>query len=105
MSAVYDYAEPFSCECRAFGRLYDAGHEELAVGCFGYILLDEDHEPALHDRFADIDFNGDMAHPGGDDMRSCFRGATSPLACLQRQAEEIFPAHRYRIRVARAHLE
>ncbi|KAJ9130230.1 Kinetochore complex Sim4 subunit Fta2 [Pleurostoma richardsiae] len=74
MSAFYNYAEPFSCECRAFGRLHEAGHEELAVGCFGYILLDEDHERALHDRFGDINFNGNIEYPGGDDMRSRFLG-------------------------------
>lgn len=74
MSAFYDYAEPFSCECRAFGRLHEAGHEELAVGCFGYVLLDEAHELELHSRFADIDFNGDIEYPGGDDMRSRFLG-------------------------------
>ncbi|KAH9995148.1 kinetochore Sim4 complex subunit FTA2-domain-containing protein [Xylariaceae sp. FL0662B] len=74
MSAFYDYAEPFSCECRAFGRLQEAGHEELAVDCFGYILLDEDHERALHGRFADIDFNGDIEYSGADDMRSRFLG-------------------------------
>ena len=74
MSAFYDYAEPFGCECRAFGRLHEAGHEELAVGCFGYVLLDEDHESALHSRFADIDFNGNIELPGGSDMRSRFLG-------------------------------
>lgn len=74
MSAFYDYAEPFSCKCRAFGRLHEAGHEELAVGCFGYVLLDEDHERELHSRFADVEFNGDIEYPGGDDMRSRFLG-------------------------------
>lgn len=58
MSAFYDYSDLFSCECRAFGRLREAGHEELAIGCFGYVLLDEDLERALHSRFPDISFNG-----------------------------------------------
>ncbi|XXH01048.1 hypothetical protein Hte_007399 [Hypoxylon texense] len=74
MSAFYNYAEPFSCECRAFGRLQEAGREELAVGCFGYVLLDEDHERALHSRFADIEFNGNIELPKAADMRSRFLG-------------------------------
>lgn len=41
MSAFYNYSEPFSAECRAFGRLWDAGWEELAIRCFAYVLLDE----------------------------------------------------------------
>ncbi|KAK4145150.1 uncharacterized protein C8A04DRAFT_36070 [Dichotomopilus funicola] len=31
MSAFYDYSEPFNCECRAFGRLQEAGHEDLSI--------------------------------------------------------------------------
>ncbi|KAI1073595.1 kinetochore Sim4 complex subunit FTA2-domain-containing protein [Whalleya microplaca] len=76
MSAFYDYSEPFSCECRAFGRLQGAGHEELAVRCFGYVLLDEEHEHAVMTRFSDLklSFNGDIEYPGGDEMRSRFLG-------------------------------
>ncbi|EMR71838.1 hypothetical protein UCREL1_1113 [Eutypa lata UCREL1] len=76
MSAFYNYSEPFSCECRAFGRLQGAGHEELAVRCFGYVLLHEEHEHALMIRFSDLklDFNGDIEYPGGEDMRSRFLG-------------------------------
>lgn len=76
MSAFYNYSEPFSCECRAFGRLQGAGHKELAVRCFGYVLLDEEHEHALMIRFSDLklDFNGDIEYPGGEDMRSRFLG-------------------------------
>ncbi|KAI0537733.1 kinetochore Sim4 complex subunit FTA2-domain-containing protein [Xylaria digitata] len=29
--ALYGYSEPFSCECRAFGRLHETGYEELAI--------------------------------------------------------------------------
>ncbi|SPO07228.1 uncharacterized protein DNG_09922 [Cephalotrichum gorgonifer] len=47
----YNYSEPFSCECRAFGRLQEAGYEELAATCFGYILLDEGHEAVMRDKF------------------------------------------------------
>ncbi|OAA72532.1 hypothetical protein ISF_01605 [Cordyceps fumosorosea ARSEF 2679] len=47
MRAFYEYDES-NCECRAFARLKEAGHEDLAIGCFGYVLLDEEHERKLH---------------------------------------------------------
>ncbi|KAI0163966.1 kinetochore Sim4 complex subunit FTA2-domain-containing protein [Xylariaceae sp. FL1272] len=65
LRAFYGYSEPFSCECRAFGRLQEAGHEELAIQCFGYVLLDEAHERAIKDRFPEISFLGDGLY-GGD---------------------------------------
>ncbi|KAK1834584.1 kinetochore Sim4 complex subunit FTA2-domain-containing protein [Podospora conica] len=68
MSAFYNYSEPFSCECRAFGRLQEEGYEDLAVECFGYVLLDENHERVLHDQFPDELFNGDAENPHGDDV-------------------------------------
>lgn len=76
MSAFYKYSNPFSAECRAFGRLQEAGHEDLAVQCFGYLLLDEQHEHALMGRFSDLrlDFNGNGDYPGHHDMRSRFLG-------------------------------
>lgn len=51
VTAFYEYLDPFNSECRAFGRLHESGHSELAVECYGYVLLDEDHERALRDRF------------------------------------------------------
>jgi hypothetical protein len=77
MSAIYHYKEPFSAECRAFGRLHEADHEELAVRCFGYVLLDEEHERALMDRFSDLelDFDGNGDGDGqGRDFRGRFLG-------------------------------
>ena len=76
MSAFYNYSEPFSCECRAFGRLQEAGYEELAIKCFGYVLLDEEHEHTMTTQFSNLklEFNGDIEYPGGDDMRSRFLG-------------------------------
>ncbi|KAI1317343.1 kinetochore Sim4 complex subunit FTA2-domain-containing protein [Xylariaceae sp. FL0255] len=74
MSAFYVYSEPFSCECRAFGRLQEAGHEELAIRCFGYVLLDEKNERALHSRFPDVGFEGDPELPNMPGMRSRFLG-------------------------------
>ncbi|ATY61646.1 hypothetical protein A9K55_009367 [Cordyceps militaris] len=68
MRAFYEYAEPFNCECRAFARLKEAGHEDLAIGCFGYLLLDEEHERKLLTQLHDhrIDFNGNIDCPGGN---------------------------------------
>lgn len=62
MSALYNYSEPFSCECRAFGRLQEAGHDELAVQCQGYLLLDEEHERAMRNQFSHLDlrFEGNI---------------------------------------------
>lgn len=79
MSAFYDYSEPFSCECRAFGRLKEAGHEDLAVTCYGYMLLDEEHESVLHSRFPDVEFNGSIDLPGGDSERVRFLGRDSRM--------------------------
>ncbi len=79
MSAFYNYSEPFSAECRAFGRLQEAGREDLAVPCFGYILLDEQHERALEDQFRDvprvyINFDGSAEPIFEPDLRSRFLG-------------------------------
>lgn len=48
--AFSNHTEPFSCECRAFARLQESGHEELAIRCFGYILVNEE-EKEMVDRF------------------------------------------------------
>ena len=79
MSAFYNYSEPFSAECRAFGRLQEAGREDLAVPCFGYILLDEQHERALADQFrgarrVDINFDGAAEPMVVSNLRSRFPG-------------------------------
>ncbi|KAF5709243.1 kinetochore sim4 complex subunit FTA2 domain-containing protein [Fusarium mundagurra] len=54
LGAFYPYSEPFTCECRAFGRLQETGYEELAVKCFGYILLDDAHERTMMNQFAHL---------------------------------------------------
>ncbi|KAK4145771.1 uncharacterized protein C8A04DRAFT_35580 [Dichotomopilus funicola] len=74
LSAFYDYAEPFNCECRAYGRLQEAGHEDLALRCFGYVLLDEAHERIVLSQFPDIDFNGSSDDNRYDLYRKRFRG-------------------------------
>ncbi len=45
--------DPFHCECRAYGRLKEVGREDLAVGCFGYVLLTQRQE----DELLDLGFN------------------------------------------------
>jgi hypothetical protein len=47
----FPYTEPFNAECRAYGRLIETGHEDLALKCFGYVLLDPQHEQALFAKF------------------------------------------------------
>ncbi|KAF4952676.1 hypothetical protein FGADI_6566 [Fusarium gaditjirri] len=106
LSTFYPYSEPFSCECRAFGRLQEAGHEELAVECFGYILLDDAHEKAMMDQFAHLpahklNFTYDGYHdededeyykdPNLQDMRSRFRcsdGSLPPLRGIVKEFGE-----------------
>jgi len=71
MSAFAKYSEPFNAECRAFGRLRDEGYEDLALPCFGYLLLDEQHERQMMDRFSDLEltFNGNPDNMVPDDIR------------------------------------
>lgn len=41
------YIDPFFAECRAFGRLQETGHEDLAIKCHGYIMLDKKYEEII----------------------------------------------------------
>ncbi|KAI1733618.1 kinetochore Sim4 complex subunit FTA2-domain-containing protein [Xylaria scruposa] len=102
-SAFYDYGDPFNCECRAFGRLREAGREELAVRCFGYMLLNEKHERAIAAQFPNVHFNGNIYAPSGDDMRTRFLGRDGrapPVRGIVKQfghqfeeeAEQLWPA-------------
>lgn len=97
MTPFYNYSEPFSCECRAFGRLQEAGHENLAVDCFGYVLLDEDHERALHTQFPDKFFNGNPDNPHDDgadeetNMRTRFLGRDGRKPPLRGIVKEFCP--------------
>ncbi|CAK7216964.1 hypothetical protein SCUCBS95973_002991 [Sporothrix curviconia] len=78
ITALAHYSEPFYAECRAFGRLHETGHTDLALPCYGYILLDEEHEKKLHDKFV-LRFNGSDEQPGDDedDFRARYPGARS----------------------------
>ncbi|KAK8008327.1 hypothetical protein PG991_010878 [Apiospora marii] len=44
------YFDPFSCECRAYGRIREAGLEKYIAKCYGYIkLARDDFDPLMHD--------------------------------------------------------
>ncbi|KAJ8114158.1 hypothetical protein ONZ43_g4967 [Nemania bipapillata] len=88
--ALYNYVEPFNAECRAFGRLREAGCEDLAVRCFGYVLLDEDHERTMMTQF-DLNkwsFNGDIEDAGyidNEEQRLVYPGKNGrppPFRCI-----------------------
>ncbi|CAK7222615.1 hypothetical protein SEUCBS140593_004959 [Sporothrix eucalyptigena] len=79
LTALARYSEPFNCECRAFARLQETGHTYLALECYGYVLLDEEHERVLQEKFQ-LEFNGNMDDPGLEDMRGRFLGERSGKA-------------------------
>ncbi|KIH95026.1 hypothetical protein SPBR_03488 [Sporothrix brasiliensis 5110] len=70
------YSDPFYSECRAFGRLHETGHTDLAVPCYGYVLLDEEHERKLTEQFK-LEYNGSVDFPGDEDMRGLYPGERS----------------------------
>jgi hypothetical protein len=93
MTAVAQYSEPFYAECRAYGRLQESGYEELSVKCFGYVLLDEDHERALMKLFGDNvptwhEFCGNAESFGFPELRERFMGEDQrppPLRALVKE--------------------
>lgn len=42
-----DFFDPFSCECRAYGRLKEAQREDVAVRAHGYLLLTPTQEAEI----------------------------------------------------------
>ncbi|KAI5459080.1 kinetochore Sim4 complex subunit FTA2-domain-containing protein, partial [Mariannaea sp. PMI_226] len=83
LGTICQYSEPFYAECRAFGRLQESGHTELATDCFGYILLDDEHEQIMRDQFKDaglaLTFNGEYEADGCYDVRGENRGKDGKL--------------------------
>ncbi|KAI0154528.1 kinetochore Sim4 complex subunit FTA2-domain-containing protein [Xylariaceae sp. FL1272] len=70
---IHPYRDPFTSECRAFGRLQEANNENLAIKCFGYIILTEAQEQLL------------IEAGGGDDrpiQRDDERLKNEPLRCI-----------------------
>lgn len=59
-----DYLKPFSCECRAYGRLKQEGREDIAVRAYGYVLLTPDQELRVTET-SEEDYEDDSA-PGGE---------------------------------------
>lgn len=87
MSALCQYSEPFNSECRAFGRLQEVD-EDLAIKCFGYLLLDDEHERAVTQFWKasnrhDIEFNGSIWYDGEPELRSLFRGKSGRPAPIR----------------------
>ncbi|KAI1317819.1 kinetochore Sim4 complex subunit FTA2-domain-containing protein [Xylariaceae sp. FL0255] len=93
MSALYNYMDPFSNECRAFGRLQEDGHEDLAVKCYGYLLLDEEQERYLLEHFTDINGARLKFHEGDDSLEDgdplsrirCKDARPSPIRCIVKE--------------------
>ncbi|KFA56191.1 hypothetical protein S40293_00141 [Stachybotrys chartarum IBT 40293] len=80
----YNYSDPFNRECRAFGRIQEAGlNGTLSIECFGYVLLDEDHERTMMDQFSheDLDFLGEATSywPIDPALRSRFVSSAGKL--------------------------
>lgn len=73
LRALCWYSEPFNAECRAFGRLQETGREALALKCFGYVLLTEENERDITERF--LGFNettGTEVHFNGHGSETAF---------------------------------
>lgn len=96
-SVFHNYSEPFNRECRAYGRLHESGHQELATKCFGYMLLDEANERTVIQQFPDecLTFQGAPGAPGIDIYRPRFLGKSGrppPIRGLVKEfAQEIEP--------------
>ncbi|KAL8343772.1 hypothetical protein RB601_004337, partial [Gaeumannomyces tritici] len=74
LTAFAQHSEPFYAECRAFARLQETGHQDLALACFGYVLLDETHEALLLEHFPDTQLIG-------TGFSATFKEADCPPGC------------------------
>ncbi|KIH94906.1 hypothetical protein SPBR_03732 [Sporothrix brasiliensis 5110] len=92
MSAFAAYSDPFNSECRAFGRLKETGHEDLAIPCYGYVLLDEAHERKLQDKF-ELVLNGNCEWQTDHDMRGLYpcerSGKPPPIRCIVKKLAKL----------------
>lgn len=48
--------DPFNCECRAYGRLQEEGREDLAIPCYGYVILTAEEEDQVNSKWH-LDWN------------------------------------------------
>ena len=98
MTVFYQYSDPFSAECRAFGRLEESGHTDLAIRCFGYLLLDEKHESAVMRQFGKRikSFSGaaDDSPSDSRDERSRFPGRDGGNPPIRGIVKELGPQNR-----------
>ncbi|KAI0515188.1 kinetochore Sim4 complex subunit FTA2-domain-containing protein [Xylaria bambusicola] len=96
LRAVYNYMEPFNADCRAFGRLQEAGCEELAIRCFGYVLLGEDNERAMMSQFDfnNWSFNVDIDETGyreEEEQRLLYPGKDALGETIDEDRGDVFP--------------
>ncbi|KAI1453749.1 kinetochore Sim4 complex subunit FTA2-domain-containing protein [Annulohypoxylon moriforme] len=76
ISVFAGFGEPFYQECRAYARLQETGHEDLATKCFGYLLLSEENERSIRNQFSHLglEWLGDPEYGVYEDLRSLFPG-------------------------------
>src|SRR4051812_33814582 len=61
---VLDHNDPFNCECRAFARLKEVRRPDLAVGCHGYVFIDQANEELVRRDFSIDDWDRSPADEG-----------------------------------------
>lgn len=66
-----DWLEPFSCECRAYGRLKQEGRENIAPRAYGYVLLTPDQERRVTED-SDVDYEDEVKDLDGWNQWSRF---------------------------------
>ncbi|KAI3335753.1 kinetochore Sim4 complex subunit FTA2-domain-containing protein [Ustulina deusta] len=78
--AIFHAWDPFSNECRAYGRLKEIGKTEIAASCYGYLLLNTENNDSLDDAdFTEIEWaeSRDWKH----DMEK----QKAPVRCLVKE--------------------
>lgn len=59
------YFDPFSCECRAYGRIREAGLKQYVAQCYGYVKLTySDYEPIVDNPLMEDCFGYRERHKG-----------------------------------------
>lgn len=77
----FKYMHPFNCESRAYARLHETDKEHLAVPCYGYLVLNEEHQAELRRK--------DIAHDWEYDWGFYGRFTKRPLRALVKEFLEI----------------
>lgn len=76
-----NHRDPFNCEYRAYGCLKEAGPEDLAALCYGYLLLDATEEAALGTRLELRQWYRERIRGGGG-------GGSQPLRAIVKEYVE-----------------